>query len=52
MTSERMQRRIDRLLHESLAISQEPGRRPLLERVLSRRESVWSEVGSWAPKRV
>jgi hypothetical protein len=33
MTSERIQRRIDRLLNEALAISQELGMRPLMDRV-------------------
>jgi hypothetical protein len=37
MTSERIQRPIDRLLNESLAISQELGMWPLMERVLPRR---------------
>ncbi len=38
MASERFQRQIDRLLDESLAISTELGMRPLMERVLSRRD--------------
>ena len=38
MTGERLQRQIDRLLDESLAISSELGMRPLMERVLFRRE--------------
>ena len=38
MAGERLQRQIDRLLDESLAISSELGMRPLMERVLFRRE--------------
>ena len=38
MAGERLQRQIDRLLDESLAISSELGVRPLMERVLFRRE--------------
>jgi hypothetical protein len=36
MTNERIQRPIDRLLNESLAISQALGMRPLMERMLPR----------------
>ena len=36
MTSERIQRPIDRLLYECLAISQELGMRPLMERVFNK----------------
>ncbi len=38
MPSERVQRRIDRLLDEALAITQELGMRPLTERILARRD--------------